>query len=192
MPVWTCNEDYPPKRNTTWKNVSFLYLFTHLCDREPHVHRGDNGFVIPYFTLPLTDREKDNIYCWGGQYRELDALWIASDELEIPAYKILAEPDSQLSFNGLECCETIEKATDIPTYYYLMRYFGRDAEDEKKRRCPCCGKSWHVKQPDNSPFWKFDFQCHKCRLVSSFGVDLNLRYAKIGEPHKPGKQSKKQ
>jgi len=186
MPIWTRNEDFPPKKLATWKNASFLYLFTHLFDHESSLCLGDDGCPLPYFRLPITDQEKDNIYCWTGKYQELDTIWIGSGELEIPAYRLLADPDSSLSIEGRECCAIIEKATGVPTYYYLMRYFGREYAEEKKRRCPCCGKSWLVKYPEKEiqekPFWKFDFQCKKCRLVSHFATDVNLRYAKIGEP----------
>jgi predicted nucleic acid-binding Zn ribbon protein len=107
------------------------------------------------------------------------------------AYRVLAEPDSPCSKWGRELCLAIEKATGVPTYYYLMRYFGREYAEEKRRRCPCCGKSWHIKRPEKEggyEFWEFDFMCKKCRLVSNCACgDVNLRYAKIGEPRKEKK-----
>ena len=187
-PVWTCNEDDPPKKLATWKNASFLYLATGLLDYCTSLGIGDDGCPLPYFRLPLTDAEKDDIYCWTAEYRELDAIWIGSGDLEMPAYRLLAEPDSSLSSEGRACCAATEKATGVPTYYYLTRYFGRKDSEEKKRRCPGCGGEWFVEQPEgNTQFWHFDFQCKKCRLVSRLACregDVNLRYAKIGEPRK--------
>ena len=195
-PVWTCNEDFPLKRNATWKDAPFLYLFTHLFDQESPVCRGDNGMVIPVFTLPITDLEKEYLYAWMYRYRDHDAVWMGSDELEIPSYRLLAEPDSGLSTTGREHCSIIEKATGVPTYYFLMRYYGREYAEEKARRCPGCGKPWFVKNPEkesyNKPFWKFDFMCKTCRLVSNCGPDgSNLRYAKIGEPRKKSQSPKR-
>lgn len=183
-PVWTCQEDFPRKKNATWKNAPFLYLFTDFSEYESPVARGDNGYIIPYFTIPLTDEEKEWIYFWKERYGALDFVWISSGDLEMPAYRILAEPESEISKSGRELCQTIEKATGVPTYYYLMRYYGRKEEDEKKRLCPCCEKPWYVEHPEgeDKPFWKFDFQCEPCRLVSNLACDVNLRYAKIGEP----------
>ena len=189
IPIWTCNEDFPPKKNVTWKNAPFLYFVTDYFERESPVRRGDNGRVIPYFTLPITSSEKDNIYGWTCRYRELDSLWLDSGDFEMSAYRHLAEPDSSLSIEGRECCSVIEKATGVPTYYYLKRYYGREYAEEKERQCPGCGKPWFVKRPEkqideHKPWWEFDFMCKKCRLVSSVAPDLNLRYAKIGEPRK--------
>ena len=183
MPLWTYNEDYLPKRNVTWKNAPFIYLLTYWHECESPVRRGNDGLDIPYFTLPITNREKDDIYRWTCRFRELDSLWMDSGDLEIPVYRLLAEPESSLSIEGRECCSVIEKATGVPTYYYLMRYYGREFAEEKERRCPGCGKSWFVNHSEKH----FDFMCKKCRLISNCASDLNLRYAKIGEP----RQSKK-
>jgi len=188
-PNWTFNEDFPPKKLATWKDAAFLYLSTHLFDSESSLCLGNDGTPFPYFRLPLTDEEKRKIYYWTAKYREFDSIWIGSGELEMPAYRLLADPDSSLSTKGRECCAIIEKATGIPTYYYLMRHYGRKSADEKKRRCPGCGKPWFVEYPESDrPFWEFDFMCKRCRLVSNLAYDDdNSRYAKIGEPRKEKK-----
>jgi len=68
--------------------------------------------------------------------------WLLSGALEIPAYKKLADPTSELSVNGRELCARIEKATQKPTYYFLMRYWGRN-DGEATRSRPLCGAKWH-------------------------------------------------
>ena len=192
-PVWTCNEDFPPKKNVSWKNASFLCCVTSMFDRESPIWRGDKGLIIPYFTLPITDQDKETIYFWTSRYRDHDRIWLDSHDLSMPAYRLLAEPDSSLSIEGRRCCSVIEKATGIPTYYYLTRYYGREVAEEKQRRCPGCGKPWLAEHPEKKfgdvfgevlTFWKFDFMCKKCRLVSHGAPNVNLRYAKIGEPRK--------
>jgi len=201
MPVWTCNEDFPTKKNATWKNAPFLSFFAHSFDYESPVCRGDNGLVIPYFTLPIADMERESIYRWANQYRDFYDVWLNSGELEIQSYRLLAEPDSSLSVEGRECSAVIEKTTGVPTYYYLMRYYGREEAEEKARRCPGCGKPWFVKRPEkqideHKPFWDFDFMCKRCRLVSHCACRHSLypqpRYAKIGEPRKKTQSPKRE
>jgi predicted nucleic acid-binding Zn ribbon protein len=156
--------------------------------------------VIPNFTLPITDIERENIYCWTRAYRDFSNVWLNTGELEMPAYLLLAEPDSSLSIRGRKCCSVIEKATGVPTYYFLIRYYGRDEAGERERRCPGCGKPWFVQRPNKQismlnpvlednrgPWWEFDFMCKKCRLVSHGCDCLDLRHAKIGEPRKSKK-----
>ena len=185
-PEWRCNEDCPGKYKTNWKDAPYLYFVVECLDWRPPLARGDNGMIIPLYRVPITDEERDLLCGWVWRYKSFDGVWIGCGELEMQAYRVLADPESECSKWGREHCQAIEKATGVPTYYYLMRYFGREYAEEKKRRCPCCGKSWLVKYPveevQEKPFWKFDFQCKKCRLVSHFATDVNLRYAKIGEP----------
>jgi len=194
-PIWRCNEDFPTKHKTNWKDAPFLYFVTNYCESRTPLVRGDTAMSIPLYRVPITDLERNDICSWLWRYKSLDNVWMGSSELEIEAYRVLAEPDSECSKNGRECCLAIEKATGIPTYYYLRRFFGREYAEEKERRCPGCGKSWFVKRPEkeikDKPFWKFDFQCKKCRLVSNCAIDLSIRYAKIGEPRKEKKSTKR-
>jgi predicted nucleic acid-binding Zn ribbon protein len=108
------------------------------------------------------------------------------------AYRITAELESKCSKHGRELCLAIEKATGVPAYYYLHRHYGREFSEEKKRPCPCCGKTWFIKRPgkqieEHSLFWEFDFMCKRCRLVSNCAYTVEPRYAKIGEPRKSKK-----
>jgi predicted nucleic acid-binding Zn ribbon protein len=95
----------------------------------------------------------------------------------------MASPDSELSQRGREICQQVEAATGVPTYYFLMRYWGR-RKGEETRRCPGCGGSWHVVMPANatSGFCDFPFRCEACRLVSHLGKLFDdPRRAAIGE-----------
>jgi len=191
-PIWKCNEDFPEKQKTDWKDAPFLYFTTDYGESRTPLVRGDTAMSIPLYRVPITDLERDYICSWMWRYKSLDNVWMGSSDLEMEAYRVLAEPDSECSKTGRDHCLAIEKATGVPTYYYLMRYFGRECAEEKKRLCPGCRKPWHVKRPEkelvDKPFWKFDFLCKKCHLVSTCALgDVNLRYAKIGEPRKEKK-----
>ena len=188
-PVWRHNEDFPVKRKTNWKDAPFLYLATDLFDSCSPLTRGDDGMIIPLYRVPISDMDREAVVSWQWKYQAFDEVWIDSCELEMKAYRVIAEPESKLSKKGRELCLAIEKATGVPTYYYLKRYYGRDDTDEKRRRCPLCGKPWHVKRHEkqtveDTSFGDFAFQCVKCRLVSHIAPIINLRNAKIGEPKK--------
>ena len=176
-PVWEIYEDSPPKREVSWKNASALCLYG---GWDTDLYREDTKKVVPLYLLPLTDEQRDAIYCWKTTYMEYYPIWFSTGKLEILVYREFAEPHSELSRMGRECCRNIEAATGIPTYYFLKRYYGYEIKQEKKRKCPCCGKPWCQNVKDNAHL--FDFKCNPCRLVSDFGVDgSSPRYAKIGD-----------
>jgi predicted nucleic acid-binding Zn ribbon protein len=185
-PRWTVAEDDPPTRDTTWANAPFLYLFTHMLKRSSPIGRADNGRPIPVYRLPVTDADREGIGHWESLYRRYDFIWFECNSLEIRVYKELADPFSELSREGLAICRTVEEATGVPTYYFLLRYWGR-RKGEEKRRCPGCGRTWRTKHPLSLPgaYHLFAFQCHRCRLVSHAGNSLeDERRARIGECHK--------
>ena len=182
-PRWTVLEDEAPKRFPNWTSAPAFYLFTTWTIHNPPIRRMDNGSPIPTYMLPLSDSQKDDVYRWARSYHNHDRIWTDSDVLEIPAYKQLVEPDSELSLYGREICKVIEKATGVPTFYYLHRYWGRKGEN-KTRLCPSCGKKWRVKDNTEFPgsFLYLVFQCRKCRLVSHAAcTDDDARHARIGE-----------
>jgi predicted nucleic acid-binding Zn ribbon protein len=59
------------------------------------------------------------------RYKELDLVQLGCGPLEIAAYRELATPDSSLSKRGRELAKVVEIASKKPTFYYLMRYWGR-------------------------------------------------------------------
>ena len=149
-----------------------MYLFTHAFDGSSPVCSGINGYPIPIYQLGFNEVLNEKIYGWKSSYTEYDKIWLGSDELEVPIYKQLATPNSKLSITGRNICKLIEKKTELPTYYYLMRYWGR-SKKESKRSCPSCGNKWHKSGITKSKgiSW-FDFQCHKCRLVSHVASNI--------------------
>jgi predicted nucleic acid-binding Zn ribbon protein len=182
-PKWILLDDDIPKKMPDYKNSPFLYIFTSTFRWGSSIRRGDNGKRISPIMLPVSSEIKDDIYGWERVYRHYDHIWLDSGVLEIPVYKQLADPKSELSDRGRKICADVEKATGIPTYYYLMRYWGRK-NGEDQRKCPACGNQWHIeaKETKKEQFWHFHFQCHECRLVShKASCCYDERHARIGE-----------
>jgi len=191
-PRWTVVDDEAPKRDTTWTKAPLLYLATDYCDWESPLCRGDNGKRIPLYRLPGTHEDREAIYFWQHSYRAHDAIWMGCGHLEIATYRQLAMPDSELSDSGREICRKVEKITGVPTYYFLMRYWGRKSGEED-RPCPGCGRPWRKAKPGAPPsrFCDFAFLCHACRLVSHMADSYDdSRHAVIGEWKDRKKQTK--
>jgi predicted nucleic acid-binding Zn ribbon protein len=171
-PSWICLDDKSRTPPTSWQNASTLYLFTHAFDNSPPVCRGDGKGVISTYSLPLSFEQKEDLRNWQLQYKSRDNLWLECGPFEIAAYRQLANPKSKLSKWGRNLCYSLEKATKIPTYYYLMRFWGRK-DGEQNRLCPGCGLNWNTNITTSNPqFWQFEFRCEKCRLVSHIGTEL--------------------
>ena len=188
-PQWWIIDDDVPERFPDWHDSSTLYLFTHAFDDASPICCGDSGEPIPVYLLPISDQDRQGLYSWAGSYKDLDNVWLASGALEIPAYKQLADPTSDLSVTGRELCVRIENATKKPTYYYLTRYWGRN-DGEATRPCPLCGGEWRLsdQNEDMTPFHKFQFKCDGCRLVSRIADSYeDERHARIGE-YKQGEE----
>jgi predicted nucleic acid-binding Zn ribbon protein len=189
-PQWKVLDDEERRRTPTWKASPFLYLFTHAFDWTSPICRGDGKGPVPVFLLPIPFEQKDGIRGWQNKYRLHDQIWLEWGALEIAAYRQLADPDSALSQEGRDRCREVETATGAPTFYFLKRYWGRlNGEDE--RLCPGCGRLWKTAtiKEERQPFWKFDFCCDRCRLVSHRGVSTDGgRRTRIGEYRGHGKK----
>lgn len=182
-PTFELLEPPQQKRYRSWQSAQSLYLYTDMFEELSPVRSPDFTSPIPLYLLPISCDTRDYLSRWVEDYQNHDSLWIGCGELEIQAYKQLANLQSELCKHGREYCQEIEKATRIPTYFYLMRYFSY-RKNEDKRLCPGCGKKWALRIPFGPSRRPFDFRCKKCRLVSCVGVEDNDRYAKIGEFHR--------
>lgn len=183
QPRWKLLDDDTTKRQVSWKRAPSLYLFTHAFNWASPVCRGDTGEPVPMHTLPISFVQKEDLYRWQRSYCEHDRIWLGSGALEIAAYRQLVEPESDLSRSGRDLSRDIEAATGVPTFYYLMRYWGRRKGDEE-RRCPGCGATWRVSGEIVKParFFEFGFRCKSCRLVSNLAdCPDGCRHARIGE-----------
>ncbi len=182
-PAWKMLDDESRLPPSSWKGAPFLYLFTHAFDRISPVCRGDGKAAVPLFLLPLSFEQKEQIYFWQQSYIHHDSIWLGSRALELPAYRQLADPNSELAEDGRDLCRELETATGVPTFYYLMRYWGR-RKGEDERLCPGCGAGWKAARPAETSdlFHHFNFKCDRCRLVSHLGVSTDGgRHTRVGE-----------
>jgi predicted nucleic acid-binding Zn ribbon protein len=97
----------PPLPEAAYLAVVALYLFTTFLSDLPPVRSGRDGTSIPNYLLPPRDFSKDHpralkdeLYGWASQYGTFDETWIASGELEIAAYRQLADPTSKFVREG--------------------------------------------------------------------------------------------
>lgn len=182
-PVFNIVDDTPRNRRPPWRKAGSLYLFTQSLDVASPVCSGKDRSPVPLHLLALRDQERQDICNWQTSYRQHDGIWLGCGKLEMPAYRQLADPQSELSSGGRELCETIEQSTRLPTYYYLMRHWGRK-KGEERRKCPDCGRSWQNRTAGKTGRelnW-FDFRCLRCRLVSHMASTTeDQRHATVGE-----------
>jgi predicted nucleic acid-binding Zn ribbon protein len=176
-------EDPSDQTFAGWEDATSLYLFTSVFANKAAATCGDSGESIPSYLLPVSVEAQEGLYFWLNEYQAMDRLWISSGELEMSTCKQMADPTSGLSTRGRELCAEVEAATGKPTYYYLIRYYGR--ANDATRPCPSCGGVWHQRETEaaSEPFHNFHFRCEKCRLVSSVSssVEENEEHAEIGE-----------
>lgn len=152
-------------------NQKFLILFTNYISLVPCVRDGETFNPIPLYYLPKTHQgEYYDIISWQANYQACDRLWMNSSVGEKWANKQLADVDSALSKEGLEICQKLYQATQIPVYYYLHKYYAKSRQAELQRKCPKCGGDWLLDEPLHQIF---HFKCDKCHLLSNIAFDVN-------------------
>jgi hypothetical protein len=169
-----------------WQSAKTLFLHTDMFKSGSPVGSPEFWRVVPVYRLPISHQQRDYLLRWTRTYRDHDCIWVGSGKLEVPTYREMADPRSELSREGREHCRIIEESTGIPTYYYLFRYHGR-SKKEKQRRCPLCRGTWQVTSPKGvKKFSRFEFRCKPCRLVSNIASSIGDKedecLATIGEP----------
>lgn len=162
-------DDKIPKRFPQAHKSPFLVLcgeYEYGGDEHP-IRNGLNGCPFRAYLFPLEHGVMHNLHCWTYQYRVHMGVWHKSGRLEYPAYRKVVDPRSGTSEQGRDFCLEIEKASGIPTYYFLDRFYGL-AEKEGSRPCPSCGGRWRLPKPfvHKGRDWHIAFLCKKCRLVS--------------------------
>ena len=147
----------------TCNKSSWYMLYTDYAETDSPVVCGDCGKSVSLYKLPylFNENEHHSILGWKEAYSEIDSLWMycLSDRF---TYRQLNKLDSQLSKIGLDICKQIEKATDIPTYYYLFHARGLWHTNNTPAECPSCGKNWRLSCVETF----IDYKCDQCRLVA--------------------------
>lgn len=173
-PEWTVLDDDPEAHaKTDWQSAPSLVLYAIWSNVDALLVRGDTGEEVAVHLLPASDLQREHLVRWGDVFRMHELVWLHSGDLENPAYKQIVEPDSTLMKEGRGLARAVEEATEIPTYVYLPRYWGRRT-DEEARRCRGCGEAWFVGgDRDEGYLQGFEFRCDACRLVSEMPSDTS-------------------
>jgi predicted nucleic acid-binding Zn ribbon protein len=151
----------------------FLVLFTSFLNTEPPLRCGACFGPIGLYRIPPTNEagNHQDILWWEDTYRAMDWLFIGSGPGERFAHDQLSRVDSGLSADGRELTRKLEIALRLPVYYYLYKHVGRSDRSERRRPCPSCGKAWLRDTPLHRIF---DFECRRCRLLSTVAFDVRL------------------
>ena len=154
------------------RDRSAYILLTDFLTLESPLRCANCFSPVPLYRIPHTsdcDTYEDIIF-WRRNYQRCDGLQMGCTVGERFCTAQMARIDSDLSKQGLACCQRIEQVTGKPCYYYLYRYGGRSQRLERQRRCPRCGGAWLLDAPWHD---KFDFRCDGCQLISnvSFSVE---------------------
>ncbi|OZC03527.1 DUF2310 family Zn-ribbon-containing protein [Rubricoccus marinus] len=182
VPSWKILDDEPERfSEANWEGAGALILFTTALDTGSPLRRGDDGDSVAVFRLPVDQQARQDLQHWRAEYSAIDDVWLGCGDLEIPSYKQLVQPTSSLIDAGRTLARTVEGETTLPTYVYLMRYWGRRSEEEG-RLCPSCGQEWFVGESDETWLGSFAFRCDLCRLISDLpSTTEDERHARLGE-----------
>lgn len=152
-------ENYDVEECCDCQNSSHYILKTEYAAYSLPVLCGDCLRVIPLYRLPKTyyGEEYFDLLGWQKVYESCDRLFMDGIG-ERFGYRMIHNPKSQLSEEGLRICQFLEAASGKSFYYFLFQYYSPN-----KKICPLCGKNWINKTPTKI---HYDYVCHDCRLVS--------------------------
>lgn len=149
----------------TCAKPNFYILYTTYISLESPIRCGDCFGSIPLYRLPATANDAySDILAWESDYKACDTLQMNCSTGERFGILQLSTHQSSLTKRGREICNRISVASDIPTYYYLLKSSGRSMKAEQKRKCPACNGDWLLQEP---MYGLFDFRCSRCRLLSN-------------------------
>ena len=194
MPEWELLDNGSDEELKQWQTDTSFVLYSHFLDKSSPLMCMSAKCPVAICRTSLSEELREDLFRWTGEYRAIDKLWMSSGELEIAAYTQMCEIDSALSQGGRQLCSLIEKATEVRTFYYQYRNWGRlsnarNSEDvwPELRVCPGCGADWKRRalQPPglrSRNFFDFAFKCDDCRLVSNEATDVDdAERAQYGE-----------
>lgn len=138
------------------------------------IEKNNDNLPLPFYKiLPIHDLEsKDfsyyNLFCWMRNYNRVWSLWFSGLDDDWTLNQ-LENYKSSLGKEGRKCAKAIEKVTNIPTYYWLFNYQPIFQEQDKKRKCPKCGKKWYIEGKGRNDLYAF--KCDSCRLVGAMTIN---------------------
>lgn len=171
-PAWrVLGEDLGSAVVDKCRKPEWYILSANCLSNAPPVQCGPCHEPVPLYRLP-PGIDRGRVAFWQNACRAFDAIQLPRAAGHRSALKQMADPGSPLSRDGREICRAIEKATGVPTYYYLHRIQARSPAAEKKAPCPSCGRNWLLPQPLHGCY---DFKCDRCRLLSNLACSLRKR-----------------
>jgi predicted nucleic acid-binding Zn ribbon protein len=151
------------------KNSSAYILFTNYVSIQSPLNCFDCFSPVPLYRIPRFEAgDYHPIISWQSDYKSCDRLQMNCTTGERFAMNQMSRLDSSLSKQGLKICSEIKTSTNKNCYYYLYKYTGKSKKKELERKCPSCNGEWLLKED----FFKFDFKCDKCHLLSNIAYSI--------------------
>lgn len=152
------------------KNSSAYILFTHYVSIQSPLKCYDCFSPIPLYRIPRFESgDYYRIICWQSDYKSCDSLQMNCTTGERFAMNQMSNLDSSLSKQGISICNKIKILTKKNCYYYLYKHNGKSKKKELERKCPSCNGEWLL----DEIFFKFDFKCDKCHLLSNIAYSVD-------------------
>lgn len=137
---------------------SYILYTSHLSEAPPIIC-GKCRKSVPLYKFPKTydSEEYWDIRWWQRLYQACDTQYMGGVG-ERHGYKMMNDPHSTLSKEGLKFCVYMEERVGKPFYYFLFKYYSKN-----KFICPKCGKPW-INENRTEP--DFEYVCQTCKFVS--------------------------
>lgn len=161
MPVLQyIGENYDVPDCCTCSDPSHYILLSEYAQYTIPILCGDCLQTVPLYKFPKTyDKEEYyDVLSWQKLYESCDRQFTEGIG-ERFGYKMMHDPNSLLSREGMRICKFLEKETGKPFYYFLFQYYRKN-----KDTCPICNGQWVNQQTGKV---HYDMVCHHCRIVSN-------------------------
>lgn len=150
------------KNPCTCKEHHFFILYRNFLFIDSPIRCGTCFLPVPLYTI-RQDKTKNFEFLdqWENSCRVFFDLFIDSGAYEQYAIHQLSDCDSELTEEGLFCCETLHDETKIKTYYCLD-----DCNNEERYSdfCPKCNERWRLEEKLHDTF---QFKCDTCFLLAT-------------------------
>lgn len=152
-------ENYDVQDCCTCQSPSYYILHIEYASYTTPILCGDCFQAVPLYKLPKTyeNEEYYDLLAWQRVYEACDGQFTEGIG-ERFGYRMMHNPKSALSQEGIRICRFLEERMKVPFYYFLFQYYRKN-----KPVCPLCGKDWKHQEHDKV---QYDYVCHTCRLVS--------------------------